>query len=908
MMVVIIEIYAAVKKKEKRETERGCLNMKKVKKSLYTFLIWLRILLSGTFDRAFYLNANKDVKSANFPPLWHFIAHGAKEGRNPSGNFDVTYYLKTNPDVKANGMNPLYHYIRFGKAEGRKPMADTSKKESSSISFPCDQAVLIFDHCSGGGTSKYLFNNLINPSNPLPKTLLAHFDRAKNSFIVQVRQNTELVEETSYDRWEEFIYDIDRFKFSAIIVDSLVYWPSVQKALEWVADYKRINPEIKVEYKGHDYYCICPSYTLQDNTHKYCGIRCDEAECDFCVRTQGAHHVFLDGDNCEKFSISHWRQIWNTFFKNTVDVLEVFSPSSRDIFMQAYPDASSKIKLNPHKIKPFDCCNVAVLGYLAVHKGSEVVRAFCKYLDDNQIDDMQLFLFGSNPTGIYSPHLNDMGSYERNELPEKLKNAHIDVVFIPSTWPETFCYTAGESIALGYPTACFDMGGQADQVRASENGVILFNQSPENLYSTFKKFQNSFVRTKDAAASTEKAASTKTVVIQDKASQDFLKWMYSLRNDKSHFIPEAADNIKMIHNMPKVIASYLPQFHDFPENIQWFGRGFNEWTNTSQTFPQFIGHRQPHIPIDVGYYNLNYTDTMYRQVELAKKYGIYGFCVYYYWFSGTKLMDQPLKRLLEDPKLDFPFFLFWANDDWTRAWGDGATRETLYKCEMHPELAEKFMQDVLPYMRDPRYIRIRNKPVLLIYKLNLAAKADYLAFVREIQSIARREGFDGLYLLSPIEDYMDHDKLEKIQENYLLDALIEFHPIAGRTGWKTKQEQFMDPACRSTCYDVDDYISNRKYLLDTKAKVFPGLFPDWDNSPRRYNRGAWILQNSPDNYKKWMSDLIRWTRNHNQLEEQFIFVNAWNEWAEGAHLEPDNYYGYAYLQKTREALEESEEN
>lgn len=407
------------------------------------------------------------------------------------------------------------------------------------------------------------------------------------------------------------------------------------------------------------------------------------------------------------------------------------------------------------------------------------------------------------------------------------------------------------------------------------------------------------------AAKTENATPAKTIVMQDTASRDFLKWMYEQRDDKSRFVPEADDAIRRTDKMPQVIAAYLPQFHDFPENIRWFGKGFSEWTNTSQTLPQFLGHRQPHTPIDVGFYNLNTAQIMHRQAELAKKYGITGFCVYYYWFSGKKLMDQPLKHILADKTLDFPFFLFWANDDWTMCWGNGATREVLYKGGIQAEDADGFMRDALPYMKDSRYIRIQNKPVLLIYKINLSLRDEYIRFVKRIQEIAVENGFDGLYLVSPIEDFMDHEDLEGVQEKYKLDALIEFHPIAGREGWLFKHEEFFDPACRSVCYDVDDFVQNKKYLLDTKAKVFPGLFPDWDNSPRRYNRGAWILQNSPDNYKQWLVDLIRWTEEHNAPDERFIFVNAWNEWAEGAHLEPDTYYGYAYLQKTRDALEES---
>ena len=156
---------------------------------------------------------------------------------------------------------------------------------------------------------------------------------------------------------------------------------------------------------------------------------------------------------------------------------------------------------------------------------------------------------------------------------------------------------------------------------------------------------------------------------------------------------------------------------------------------------------------------------------------------------------------------------------------------------------------------------------------------------------------------------MDAADLLKIQKEYRLDALTEFSSTFGRSGWTFKHNEAVDPAFRSYQYDVDDYVQNRKYLRITDANIFAGLFTEWDNSPRRYNRGASIMQSSPENYKQWLDDLIVWTEeNHSDPEERLIFVNAWNEWAEGAHLEPDTYYGYAYLQKTRDALEEASKN
>lgn len=740
-----------------------------IDKILKTFLEKRVIRASGQFDADYYLSSNKDVAESGMNPLKHFLRFGAKEGRNPSAHFDVAYYLQRYPDVKASGMNPLYHYIKFGQKEGRTP---TPKKPvrsslSSSAISSCNSAALIFDHSFGGGASKYVFSCLINTSTPIPHALIARFVPKESIFGIEVRSNTEVTENVSYKESTAFFADISRINYSTIIINNLFSWPSVQKVLDWIAKYKEAHPAVKVEFKGHDYYCVCPSFTLQDYNHRYCGIRCDEAGCNDCVNLLGSQHVFLDEDNSKEFSVSHWRRMWNAFLVNTVDVFEVFSASSQKIFLQAYPDVLPKMKLVPHEIVSFDCCKVAILGHSYIHKGSEVVRRFCKYLDDNQIDDMQLYLFGHNGEQISSAHLKEMGTYERHELPEKLKQAKIDMVFIPSTCPETFCYTAGESIALGYPTACFDLGGQADQVRASDNGMILYSDEPDYLYSTFKKIGRSIADSETDTKTADSDMHTRTVVLQDKTSRDFLKWMYQQRDDKSHFVAEAKDSIKMNCKMPKIIASYLPQFHDFPENVRWFGKGFTEWTNTTQTLPQFIGHRQPHVPIDVGYYNLNSTDVMHRQAELAKKYGVSGFCVYYYWFSGTKLMDQPLKNLLEDKDLDFPFFLFWANDDWTMCWGNGDSRETLYKSEIRPDDAEKFMDDVLPYMRDSRYIKINNKPVLLIYKIALAAKSDYLGFVQRIQAIAKQNGFAGLYLLSPIEDFMDHEKLEDVQKEYM---------------------------------------------------------------------------------------------------------------------------------------------
>lgn len=365
------------------------------------------IKTSGQFDATYYRSHYMDVANAGMQPLFHYLRHGAGEGRNPSEQFDTMFYLRKYPDVKASGLNPLYHYVKHGRAEGREAkdpvyMGPVLKNHLTSSALALtDTAVLIFDHNFGGGAAKYLYNCLNNASNLLQRSFRAYFWLNDNSFRVEMRKGTKVIERAAYSMWQDLSDDFSQIKFSTIIINELYAWPSVKKVLEWIAAYKKEHPLVRVEFKGHDYYSICPSFTLQDDHHRYCGIRCDETGCSYCIKSQGTQHAYLDHDNTEKFSITAWRKMWNTFLADTVDVIEVFSPSSQKIFQQAYPDIANKLKLVPHKILPFDCCNVAILGHSNIYKGSEIVRKLCAYLDENYIDDMRLYLFGQNGGGSF---------------------------------------------------------------------------------------------------------------------------------------------------------------------------------------------------------------------------------------------------------------------------------------------------------------------------------------------------------------------------------------------------------------------------------------------------------------------------------------------------------------------------
>ncbi len=396
--------------------------------------------------------------------------------------------------------------------------------------------------------------------------------------------------------------------------------------------------------------------------------------------------------------------------------------------------------------------------------------------------------------------------------------------------------------------------------------------------------------------------------ISKKEYQSFVNYVQNHQLDKSEFVPISNNYYEFKKNDVKLISFYLPQFHDFEENIKWFGRGFSEWSNTSKTVPQFEGHYQPHIPIDLGYYNLNDTNVMKRQIELAKQYGIYGFSFYYYWYSGHKLMEKPLENFLKNKSLDIPFFLFWANEDWTNLWDNGKNKEILYKQELSIDDFKMFMSDILPYMKDKRYIKINNCPLLIIYNPLLYPFDMYISFNNKIRKIAKEQGFDDLFIMCPTyrADKSGCDSYNEFVTKYNIDALFEFFP-QGIMKRKIKyfRPKIMNKLFKGYCFDMYDFINTKKYLYQTDVNLFKCVFPHWDNTPRKCYNGATIFQNTPVNYKKWLKDIIVWTKQNRKSSEQFVFINAWNEWAEGAHLEPDQKYGYAYLQATKDVLEDN---
>jgi O-antigen biosynthesis protein len=344
----------------------------------------------------------------------------------------------------------------------------------------------------------------------------------------------------------------------------------------------------------------------------------------------------------------------------------------------------------------------------------------------------------------------------------------------------------------------------------------------------------------------------------------------------------------------RTLAFYLPQFHPFAENDEWWGRGFTEWTNVTRAVPQFAGHYQPHLPGELGFYDLRVPDVQRRQVELAKAAGLGGFVFYFYWFGGKRLMETPIRQYLEHKEFDLPFCLCWANENWSRRW-DGLDQELLISQHHSPEDDIAFIEHVAQYMHDPRYIRVGGRPFLLVYRPGLLPDAK--ATVKRWRDWARANGLGEIYLAYT-------QSFEKVDpRDYGFDAAVEFPPNNSNPPSKAGDVTLLNREFSGHVLDWTHYLERSRRYETPSYRLYRGVTPSWDNEARKPGRGTAFVGSSPDLYQEWLYiAAVDTVRRIEAPDERLVFVNAWNEWAEGAHLEPDRKYGYAWLQATNNAL------
>jgi lipopolysaccharide biosynthesis protein len=365
-------------------------------------------------------------------------------------------------------------------------------------------------------------------------------------------------------------------------------------------------------------------------------------------------------------------------------------------------------------------------------------------------------------------------------------------------------------------------------------------------------------------------------------------------DDTNEEFSEYTENSKL-KSIVKLIAFYLPQFHPFEENDRWWGKGFTEWTNVTKATPNFTTHYQPHLPIHFGFYDLRISEVIEEQSRVAQNYGIYGFNYYFYWFAGKTLMETPLLKMLENPNIQMPFMLTWANENWTRRW-DGAEHEILIEQQHSDEDSLKFIRHVMKYFHDKRYIKIDGKPLLMVYRASLIPnlKAVVKLWRREVET----NGFPGLYLISAQSFGIQGP------EQFDFDASAEFPPHTVEADCINEKIDKLDPNFRGMIYSYEQVVKNaiKKNMLPYKC--FRTIMLGWDNTARKKSNSHIFWGFSLKLYKQWLSHLCHSVCLDERFsqDEKIVFVNAWNEWAEGTHLEPDRKYGFGYLSSTHDVV------
>lgn len=352
-----------------------------------------------------------------------------------------------------------------------------------------------------------------------------------------------------------------------------------------------------------------------------------------------------------------------------------------------------------------------------------------------------------------------------------------------------------------------------------------------------------------------------------------------------------------IEPVVKLIAFYLPQFHPFPQNDEWWGKGFTEWTNVTKAFPNYVDHYQPHYPIHSGYYDLRVAEVMEEQTRLAKEYGVYGFSYYFYWFAGTILMDKPLEQMLGNPKVEMPFCFTWANENWSRRW-DGQENDILIAQHHSHEDSLDFIRHLMKYFKDERYIKIDGKPLLIIYRASIIPDMEKTAVIwrQELE----KNGFPGLYLVCAQSFGI------KSPDEFGFDASVEFPPHTVSSTDIRHELQMTNSEFGGHIFSYDQVVANAVASKEPDYKLFRASMLSWDNTARKQHNSHTFHGFSLLRYKQWLSSITNNVFNNAKYskDEKLVFVNAWNEWAEGTHLEPDRKFGYGYLQATYDVLAE----
>jgi len=826
------------------------------------------------FDVEWYLVRNPDVAKAGWNPLLHYIDLGWKEGRDPHRLFSTTWYLDQYLDVKTAGLNPLLHYVQFGAPEHRTPHPGFDSEWYCAAYGDVGEGVDPLTHFL-----EHRHEALRNPSSSID--LVEHarkFPAAK----------ADKVHELAHFLGQESCYAVDDDFAEAFAKDGIPR-TRMHEGLARIANGRwewsrygamRARLAQAEQRRAEQYPRAEPSIPLAVGNGS---------------ETEGAPAIVIP--TFEHPLVSIVIPVYNKSALTRTCLRTIVESNCKTSYEVLVADDAS--------VDP-DCLELAHISGLTFLR-SEKNLGFggnCNRAAAAARGKFVLFL--NNDTLVQAGFLDAMvDAYE----------AGVGIVGPQVLYPSGLLQEAGGRVRVDCSPALIGHGaspkdprfGYRRDVEYISGACLLIERALFDelggfdplFYPAYYEDVDLCFRVRDRGLRVVYEPTARIVHFMSETMSSLspaYKYGQSARSAQN--FSERWQARLEANNAVKAIAFYLPQYHMIPENDLWWAPGFTEWTNVSKAKPNYPGHDQPRLPADLGHYDLTSSKNIRKQIELAMQYGLHGFCFYYYWFNGRRILEAPLELYLEDKSLDFPFCLCWANENWSRRW-DGRDQDLLLQQEYSTEDDKAIIHDLMRFMRDGRYIQVEGKPLVIVYRWDLLPSiADTVQVWREE---CRRAGIGEIFVASV--DSFDLAWKLKNAADFGLDASIGFPPH-NMGSPVTKKPSAVSPSFTGT---VDDYETvGTRYATELPLRPFthfPGVLPGWDNTPRRQDAPFILDNSSPGAFRAWLEHALEFSRDFNVPERRMVFINAWNEWGEGAYLEPDQRYGHAYLTALRDALD-----
>ena len=787
------------------------------------------------FDTGWYADRYRDATALGASPLADFLAHGREGGRDPSLHFDSAFYLEQNPQAPA-GVHPVLHYMAAGAFEGASPAADFDELAYLAANPQAAEApISALEHWA-----------LSRAPKPEPGAGHARAGGSDVGLFEQLRGARNR---------DASLYDVQAYR-------------------DLTTERRRIEDGRKAGLK------VKPLKLI-----KITDLEKGAAALAFHAATKPAASIVIPAYNNLKFTLECLASLQAAGGLDDTEVIVIDDASADETSAVLAKVPGLTLLTNPENLGFIRTCNraaQAARGEVVIFLNNDVqvrpgwLSALLAPFDEETgvgavapkmlFPDGRLQEAGARiaPDGTAEM----IGLFEDPALPRWNVRREVDYASgaCLAVRRKVFAELGGFDLAFA-PAYCED----ADLCfRLRERGLRIIYEPTSEIVHHLSVTANSI----DAG----------------------YKMRLATRNQQA-FVERWGERLEALNTI-RTIAFHLPQFHAIPENDRWWGAGFTEWTNVTRALPNYRGHYQPHLPADLGFYDLSDAQALRRQGELAARYGIGGFCHYFYWFSGgRRVLEKPLEHLLTGAAGDFPFCLCWANENWTRTW-DGQSGDVLLAQTYEEGDAEALIAEMGPYLKRPNYIRVNGKPLVLLYRPGLLPDAKLWA--AHWRDWCAQNGVGEIYLAYVESFEMAGGATDPASLGF--DASVEFPP-AGSQALIHPPGPLYNARFEGRVNDYRQIV--RRYMAEAVPPHtrFRGAMPSWDNTARRQDNSWSHHHATPGAFQAWLEAMFADTRRQNFGEERIVFINAWNEWAEGAHLEPDQRYGHGWLEAVKNAAD-----